>query len=100
VLPFAGAYLLFFIAYHPRIKLSSFAKKGDLSYGMYLYAWPIQQLLAYALYKHIGPLTLFCLSVPLTYLAALMSWHYVEKIFLRFKTPTAERPPITVPQAE
>jgi len=101
VLPFAGAYLLFFIAYHPRIKLSSFAQKGDLSYGMYLYAWPIQQLLAYALYKHIGPLTLFCLSVPLTYLAALMSWHYVEKVFLRLKTPTAEeRAPLQVPQTE
>ena len=90
ILPVAGSYLLFYVAYHPQIKLSSFAKKGDLSYGMYLYAWPIQQLLWYALYKHMSPLRLFVLAVPLTYMAAWLSWHYIEKFFLSFKHQQAK----------
>ncbi|QKJ30984.1 acyltransferase [Mucilaginibacter mali] len=85
VLPFTGTYLVFYLAFHPRIKFHSFAKKGDLSYGMYLYAWPVQQLLTYFLYKHLSPVRLFVLAVPLTYLLAWLSWHCVEKVFLQFK---------------
>lgn len=85
VLPFTGTYLAFYIAFHPRIKLSGFAKKGDLSYGMYLYAWPVQQTLTYFFYKHLNPLLLFLLAVPVTYLLAWLSWHYIEKVFLKFK---------------
>ena len=85
VLPFTGSYLAFYIAFHPGIKLSGFAKKGDLSYGMYLYAWPVQQTLTYFFYKHLNPLLLFLLAVPVTYLLAWLSWHYIEKTFLKLK---------------
>ncbi len=37
VLPIAGSYLLFYIAYNPGLEFSDFSKKGDYSYGIYLY---------------------------------------------------------------
>lgn len=40
VLPIAGTYLLFYVAYHPGMQFYFFSKKGDYSYGLYLYAWP------------------------------------------------------------
>lgn len=85
VLPFTGGYLLFYMAFHPRLKFSGFAKKGDLSYGMYLYAWPVQQLITYALFRHLTPLRLFILTVPATYVLAWLSWHLVEKSFPEVK---------------
>ena len=36
---------MFWFAFNPAIKLSKAAKYGDFSYGVYLYAFPIQQLL-------------------------------------------------------
>jgi peptidoglycan/LPS O-acetylase OafA/YrhL len=56
----------------------------DLSYGIFLYAWPIQILLMHA-FPGIGLLLLFPLS---TVIAAGCSWAsliYVERPFLRWK---------------
>lgn len=85
VLPIAGAYLTFFIAFHPAIKCAGFAKRGDFSYGLYLYGWPIQQLLIHFFYKNLGPYSLFALALPLTLVAAWLSWNFVEFPFLQRK---------------
>jgi peptidoglycan/LPS O-acetylase OafA/YrhL len=85
ILPFAGSYLLFYIAYHPAINFHNFAKKGDFSYGVYLYGWPIQQLVINYLHPYINVYGLFFISAPLACLAAFFSWHYVEKVFLNMK---------------
>ncbi|MBA2282521.1 MAG: acyltransferase [Acidimicrobiia bacterium] len=53
---------------------------GDPSYGAYIYAFPIQQLLAGA---GIGsPVTMFVLAAPLALLAGYASWHLVERRFV------------------
>ncbi len=85
VMPTAGSYILFYIAFHPLINYSKFASKGDFSYGVYLYAWPIQQLLMYYLSDHIEPLTLFGMATLITLAMAFLSWHLVEKRFLQLK---------------
>jgi peptidoglycan/LPS O-acetylase OafA/YrhL len=64
VLPLAGTYLIFYFAYHPRIQLNNFAKRGDFSYGLYLYGWPVQQLIVYFFAKRIGPNQLFLIAFP------------------------------------
>jgi peptidoglycan/LPS O-acetylase OafA/YrhL len=52
---------------------------GDFSYGVYLYAYPIQQLLIYVTENGLTPLQLCALtSMSVAPLAAL-SWYYVEK---------------------
>ncbi len=89
VLPLCGAYLLFAFAFRRKPDLHHFAERGDLSYGIYLYAFPIQQLLLLFVAPHMAPLLLFGLAFPLTALAAWASWHLIEKPCLRFKTTTA-----------
>src|SRR5690606_26604709 len=43
--PFVAAYLTFFIAFSHR-RVPDAAKFGDFSYGIYLYGFPIEQMLA------------------------------------------------------
>jgi peptidoglycan/LPS O-acetylase OafA/YrhL len=85
VLPVAGSYLLFYIAYHPRLRFYDFARRGDFSYGLYLYGWPIQQLTLHFLANRISPYALFLIAFPITLLFAFGSWHLVEHPFLKLK---------------
>jgi peptidoglycan/LPS O-acetylase OafA/YrhL len=82
VIPFAGAYLMFASAFHPG-KLNNAARPGDLSYGIYLYGFPVQMLVMQLYRGGIGPLPLACLTLPLAASCAFVSWHVVEKPFLR-----------------
>jgi peptidoglycan/LPS O-acetylase OafA/YrhL len=86
--PFAGAYLLFWIAFSPSIRLSDAAKYGDFSYGTYLYAFPLQQMIVRVWAGPMNPMLLFLLATPLALLFAIASWHFIERPFLRMgKTP-------------
>ena len=53
---------------------------GDLSYGMYLYAFPLQQLVL----EHRRSYAIIICTL-LSALCALVSWHLVEQPFLRLK---------------
>lgn len=90
VVPTAGAYLLFWLAFHPVPKLAHFAKYGDFSYGVYLFAFPVQQIIVCYFLPHLTPLRLFCAAFPLTLLLAILSWHLVEKPALRLKRGAAQ----------
>ena len=90
-LPLFGAYVLFWAAFTPSPRLSRFARWGDFSYGLYLFAFPIQQLLVRELEPHLTPARLFLAAFPLTLACAALSWHLVEKPALSFKR--AGRPP-------
>jgi len=62
------------------------ARVGDLSYGIYLYGWPIQQVLRQWLDLR-QPLVMFALSTAITGLLALASFHWVERPALGLRTP-------------
>lgn len=88
-------YLLFTAAYTPLPRLRALARPGDVSYGVYIYAFPIQQLFA-----HVWPtanpwLSLF-VTVPVTYAIAFASWRIIEKPSLRLKRLFARKPSIVV----
>ncbi|SPO53927.1 conserved membrane protein of unknown function [Pseudomonas sp. JV551A1] len=65
-----------YVAYRPQLKLPSFLE--DYSYGIYLYAFPIQQVLAAAM-PWAGPYWLMLAAVPASWLAGYVSWQLVEK---------------------
>lgn len=66
------------------IPLPKMFKKGDYSYGIYLYAFPIQQALVEFLNIR-DPNILFLIATPCITAIAMISWHYVEKPLLRFR---------------
>ncbi|ADW68908.1 acyltransferase family protein [Granulicella tundricola] len=81
--PFAGTYLVFYLAFTPWLRLHRFGRFGDFSYGTYLYAFPITQLLMKHFAHPIAPWLLFVCATPLTLIAAATSWYGVERHFLQ-----------------
>ncbi len=77
-------YILLFLAYAPGGIIKKFNKFGDYSYGIYIYAFPIQQALSS--YNTINkPFVMFAISLLLTLLLAVPSWHLLEKKALKAK---------------
>jgi len=59
---------------------------GDLSYGIYIYSFPVQQTLMY--YFKLSPLELMLPTFFIASTFAYFSWHFVEKRALRLKKIT------------
>ena len=75
-------YAVFWVAYVPN--LYWFNRIGDYSYGLYIYAFPIEQGLR-LYYPDIEPLVLAGAALVLTLVFAVPSWHLVEKPALQLK---------------
>ncbi len=76
--PSAGAVLILALATTGRIRLPDLTRYGDFSYGIYLYAFPVEQMLALRLGK--GPwLVLLAATLPPTLICAALSWYGVER---------------------
>jgi peptidoglycan/LPS O-acetylase OafA/YrhL len=82
-MPTCGAYLLMALAYWPPLHPLNLGRFGDFSYGTYLYAFPIQQLLIMRANGHISPWLLFLEAAPITLIVGALSWFLVERHFLR-----------------
>jgi len=63
----------------PKIPLLS---RGDYTYGVYVYHFPIQQAIVASFPKLIGFVPIFLISYPLALVLAVFSWHVVEKPIL------------------
>jgi len=81
----AWSYGIFYFGFLKCQPLQIYNRLGDYSYGMYIYAFPIQQIIA-ALYKECTPLIMMMLSLPLTLFFAVLSWHGIEKRTLAQKS--------------
>jgi len=94
VLPSFGSYLIFYLALHPAPRLERLTRHGDFSYGVYLYAFCIQQswLQLFPAVFARSPYLLFAVTVPPTAACAFLSWHAVEKRPLRWKRRRLEPP--------
>jgi peptidoglycan/LPS O-acetylase OafA/YrhL len=79
----ALAYATFYMAFSRSISVHRAAAWGDFSYGTYLYAFPIQQML-FASWGHaLNFAGYLALSLGLSLLAGVGSWHLIEKWFVR-----------------
>jgi acyltransferase family protein len=78
-----GVYIVLYLSFRKKV-LSKLDKIGDLSYGLYIYAFPIQQLILSKM-PDIKPMSLFFMSFVPTLILSILSWNYVEKPFLTKK---------------
>ncbi|TMV64846.1 acyltransferase, partial [Thioclava sp. BHET1] len=69
-------------AYLPGGWLRIYNRLGDYSYGLYLYAFPLQGLCVF-LFGPMGPALNITLALPASCLCAVLSWHLIEAPFLR-----------------
>jgi peptidoglycan/LPS O-acetylase OafA/YrhL len=79
-----SAYVFLWIAMAPGLSHPRLEPPGDISYGVYLYGWPIQQTLQ-ALFPAVSGWAMLPAALALTMAAATLSWLAVEKPALRLK---------------
>lgn len=84
----ALAYATFLLAYLPGGWVRRYNDVGDFSYGIYIYAWPVQQTMM-DVAGPMDPLANITLSVPVTLALAWLSWHLVEKPALGWVRPSS-----------
>jgi peptidoglycan/LPS O-acetylase OafA/YrhL len=84
VLAIAIPYLVLYAAYVPAGFVRLYNRLGDYSYGVYIFAYPIQQIVVSRMHG-ISPATLVVLATPITLLLAVLSWHLIEKRALALK---------------
>ena len=58
---------------------------GDLSYGIYIYAFPIQQTVYFFWHTQLSFWQMMAVNAGLTLICAFLSWHIVETPALRLK---------------
>jgi peptidoglycan/LPS O-acetylase OafA/YrhL len=84
-----GGYILFWFAErHIAPVVSGIGRHYDLSYGIYLYAWPIQNLLIWKLHLN-DPAFVSCFALIGSALIAILSWKIVERPSFKFRRKLA-----------
>jgi peptidoglycan/LPS O-acetylase OafA/YrhL len=90
VWPFALPYLVLYLAH--RLPFHRVEKWGDFSYGIYIYAFPLQQLLASAGVQRLGFIAYLAASVALAVLAGVASWRWIEAPVLKWARSVGRKP--------
>lgn len=84
VAPIALPYLVFYLAYQtPHVPLDKWL--GDFSYGIYIYAWPVQQTIIH-FFPEEGPYFNTAVATFVTVTLAALSWRFIEKPALGLKS--------------
>jgi len=82
---FVLPYLILYFACLDIADLQKFNRTTDLSYGIYLYAFPIQQTIMHFFRKQLNVMTFFIVSYFITLIIAYLSSLLIEKPFMKFK---------------
>jgi peptidoglycan/LPS O-acetylase OafA/YrhL len=81
------------LIHHPRLRL-----RTDLSYGVYIYAFPIQQILVMCGLAFLAPPVFAIIAAVITLPLAALSWFLVEKPAMSLKARLGRRsPPAAAP---
>ena len=84
LLPQWLGYAVLFLTYHPRLVVKRLSEGADYSYGLYIFAYPVQQTLIWATGMTSAPLHIAA-SLAITLMIAALSWHFIEEPALRLK---------------
>lgn len=80
----ALAYLIFCIAFLSAGSNAPMSKMPDYSYGIYIYAFPVQQTLV-AMGWAVEPYLNMALTLMITVVIAALSWNFIEKPAIKLK---------------
>ncbi len=97
--PLFGCYLALWLALTPRLPVIPAARFGDLSYGLYIYGWPVEEAVIWCLGGRALWWQVFAIALPVTASLAFLSWHLVERPALRLKPGSRRRPSLPAPSA-
>lgn len=81
----AAAYLSYWFAYATPPIGRLLTRFGDASYGVYIWAFPVQQTVVQVWGAQVSPWVVIAISTPIVWLLAQASWHLVESRALRHK---------------
>ena len=81
----AFAYLTLWAAMCAPARVAALSPRADVSYGVYIYAFPIQQVLALLHAQRLGLVAFAVLSLAGSLVAGWLSWHLVERQALKLK---------------
>jgi peptidoglycan/LPS O-acetylase OafA/YrhL len=83
-------YTVLVAAYRAPRALNVLARPGDVSYGVYVYAFPVQQTIVHAS-PDVTPLGVAAVALPVSYALALASWRAIEAPALALKKRVVRR---------
>lgn len=78
-------YLTIYLAHLKIPRLSRFGRYGDFSYGIYIFSFPVQQLLVHWLNPQLALPAFMAISLAASIAIAALSWHLIESPALRLK---------------
>lgn len=78
-------YIIIYFVFCPKIKFNKFASRGDFSYGLYIYAYPIQQIIVNLFGGTMQWYSNFLIAFPFVLLCSVMSWYLIEKPCIKLK---------------
>ena len=81
----AFGYWIIFLALYSPLHVRRWNANTDYSYGIYIFAFPIQQLVASWLGAAANPFVFFALTYPLALAMAVVSWRLIESRALKLK---------------
>jgi peptidoglycan/LPS O-acetylase OafA/YrhL len=84
-------YLVLYAAFAVIPYLNKFGRFGDFSYGLYVYAFPVQQTIVNYTGGHLSVFRFFCLSFVITLALAVLSYHLLERPCLNLKSRFRKR---------
>lgn len=74
----AWSWLIFYLGFASHPLVDRYNRLGDYSYGVYIYAFPVQEILEHQL-RGISPIGMMLLAFPIVLVLAMFSWHFIEK---------------------
>jgi peptidoglycan/LPS O-acetylase OafA/YrhL len=83
--PVFGCYLALWLALNPNLPVIPAARFGDLSYGLYIYGWPVEETVMWLSGGRAQWWQVFLIATPAAGALAFLSWHLVERPMLRLK---------------